>query len=555
MMLSNGNAPFELKIRRHLVVWGGLFLLLSLATGWMLWHSTQLNRASHNAAVIAADLQLLGLQINGVIQSDDASEDFAENQRQAFTEQLTRLAVQLKPFGSDSALVGIQQQLMLDWDTHVAQTNPVDDRAGFLASIESLRMALAQQNSVIQRGLKASLILAALALVAAVLLVLRVIQSMRKQLEETRLIHARDQHAITTLLDDMSTLADGDLTVTATVADDITGAIADALNYAVEALRELVITMNTAANKVANTSAESRDSALKLAHFSSEQAAKIESASKAIVDLNRSIEKVSENAGLSADVAEQSLGIAQRGVETVRKTIEGMDSIRENIHGTSKRIKRLGESSQEIGDIVGLITDIADQTNILALNAAIQASSAGEGGRGFAVVADEVQRLAERAANASKQIEVLVRTIQSDTKEAIQSMEQSTAYVVSGAQQSEAAGHALEEIENVSTRLAEHIHFISDEAREQSIVSAVVRDAMDGIQTIAQNTLQSANRTASAIGELAEQAEELRHSTEGFKLPDEEASVLAGFDPLAETEENPAFENTEESFEVSTKIK
>ncbi len=384
-------------------------------------------------------------------------------------------------------------------------------------------------------------VLGFLALLSFLMLIAGIIRNTRKQLQQTQETNERNQQAILTLLDEMATLADGDLTVNATVTEDITGAIADSVNYAIEALRNLVVAINQAATKVSNTSNRTKDSALQLAKSSEKQTEKIESVSDAVDGLTRSIEKVSENAGLSAEVADQSLGIAQRGVETVRRTIEGMDSIRENIQDTSKRIKRLGESSQEIGDIVGLITDIADQTNILALNAAIQASSAGEGGRGFAVVADEVQRLAERAANASKQIEALVRTIQADTNEAIQSMEKSTSQVVAGAQQSEEAGNALEEIESVSSRLAEHIRSISEESREQSEVASIVGESMTAIREIARNTLASSKETAIAVGELAEQADELRRSAEGFKLPESDLIMeeADAFDSLSQTEENP----------------
>jgi twitching motility protein PilJ len=399
--------------------------------------------------------------------------------------------------------------------------------------------AINQANKSNQLWSTLGFVLGFLSLLSFLMLVLGVIRNTQRQLVQTRETNDRNQQAILTLLDEMATLADGDLTVNATVTEDITGAIADSVNYAIEALRNLVTAINQAAAKVARTSTHTKESALQLARSSEEQAEKIESASDAISGLTRSIEKVSENAGLSADVAEQSLTIAQRGVETVRRSIEGMDSIRENIQDTSKRIKRLGESSQEIGDIVGLITDIADQTNILALNAAIQASSAGEGGRGFAVVADEVQRLAERAANASKQIEALIRTIQADTNEAIQSMEKSTSNVVVGAQQSEEAGNALEEIESVSTKLAEHIRNISEESREQSVVSSVVSEAMNSIREIARATLASSKETAIAVGELAEQAEELRHSAEGFKLPESAVDAILEFDSLSETEENP----------------
>jgi twitching motility protein PilJ len=233
----------------------------------------------------------------------------------------------------------------------------------------------------------------------------------------------RNQQAILRLLDELSSLADGDLTVQATVTEDITGAIADSINYAVEALRELVTTINESAILLDGAAKTAESTAAQLSQASEAQSKQMDSASQAIGRMVGSIEEVSGDAERSSDVARHSVDVAHKGGEAVRRTIEGMNAIRETIQDTSKRIKRLGESSQEIGNIVELINDIADQTNILALNASIQASMAGEAGRGFAVVADEVQRLAERSANATKQIEVLVRTIQADTNEAIVSME------------------------------------------------------------------------------------------------------------------------------------
>ena len=250
----------------------------------------------------------------------------------------------------------------------------------------------------------------------------------------------QDQQAILRLLDELSSLADGDLTVQATVGEDITGAIADSINFAVEALRELVETINKGAILVEDATKQTETSARSLADASDAQSRQIKDASEAIQQMAASIDEVSGNAERSADVARHSVDIAHKGGDAVRRTIEGMNTIRETIQETSKRIKRLGESSQEIGDIVELINDIADQTNILALNASIQASTAGEAGRGFAVVADEVQRLAERSANATKQIEVLVSTIQADTNEAVVSMERSTTDVVGGALLAENAG-------------------------------------------------------------------------------------------------------------------
>jgi len=281
----------------------------------------------------------------------------------------------------------------------------------------------------------------------------------------------RNQEAIMRLLDELSSLADGDLTVQATVTEDITGAIADSINYAIEALRELVTTINNSAIQLDGAAKQTQGVAAHMAKASSAQSRQISSASESMADMAASIEEVSGNSERCSDVARHSVDVAHKGGDAVRRTIDGMNAIRETIQETSKRIKRLGESSQEIGNIVELINDIAEQTNILALNASIQASMAGEAGRGFAVVADEVQRLAERAANATKQIEVLVRTIQTDTNEAVVSMERSTTDVVGGALLAENAGAALEEIEQVSNQIASLVQNISASARQQAAVS------------------------------------------------------------------------------------
>ena len=273
------------------------------------------------------------------------------------------------------------------------------------------------------------------------------------------------------LLDELSSLADGDLTVQATVTEDITGAIADSINYAIEALRELVTTINDSAIQLDGAAKQTQAAAAHMAKASGAQSRQITAASESMADMAASIEEVSGNSERCSDVARHSVDIAHKGGDAVRRTIDGMNAIRETIQETSKRIKRLGESSQEIGNIVELINDIAEQTNILALNASIQASMAGEAGRGFAVVADEVQRLAERAANATKQIEVLVRTIQTDTNEAVVSMERSTTDVVGGALLAENAGAALEEIEQVSNQIANLVQNISASARQQAVAS------------------------------------------------------------------------------------
>ncbi|GAB4345930.1 MAG: hypothetical protein Kow006_03720 [Gammaproteobacteria bacterium] len=341
-----------------------------------------------------------------------------------------------------------------------------------------------------------------------------------RERQETEEVNKRTQAAILTLLDEMSTLADGDLTAKATVTEEITGAIADSVNYAIDELRKLVATINTTSDQVSRAARQTRATAINLAEASDHQAQQITSATQSISRMAESIEEVSKAAEESARVAKRSLDIAHKGSETVQRTILGMDNIREQIQETSKRIKRLGESSQEIGAIVGLINDIADQTNILSLNAAIQAAMAGEAGRGFAVVADEVQRLAERSTDATKQIEALIKTIQTDTNEAVHSMEQSTAGVVAGAKLAEDAGVALTEIETVSGRLFQLVTGISDAAKQQTQSATEVANTMNVIQDITQQVSAGTSETAESIGHLTELANELHESVAGFKLPE-----------------------------------
>ena len=309
-------------------------------------------------------------------------------------------------------------------------------------------------------------------------------QATNLRLRDTAETNDRNQNAILRLLDELADLADGDLTTTATVTEDFTGAIADSINYTIDQLRILVSRINDTSGRVVHSSSDTQQTALHLAEAAEHQAQEIAGASAAINEMAVTIDQVSANAAESAGVAERSVSIASNGAKVVQNTIHGMDTIREQIQDTSKRIKRLGESSQEIGDIVGLINDIADQTNILALNAAIQASMAGDAGRGFAVVADEVQRLAERSATATKQIESLVKTIQNDTNEAVISMEQTTSEVVRGARLAQDAGVALEEIETVSANLAELIQNISNAARQQASSAGHISNTMNVIQEI-----------------------------------------------------------------------
>lgn len=330
----------------------------------------------------------------------------------------------------------------------------------------------------------------------------------------------QNQQAILRLLDELSSLADGNLTVHATVTDDITGAIADSINYAIGALRDLVATVNNSSILVDAAAKQTEAASQHLVRASETQTKHAAAASESIGQVVSAIEEVSGNAERCSDVAHHSVDVAHKGGEAVRRTIDGMNTIRETIQDTSKRIKRLGESSQEIGNIVALIEEIAEQTNILALNASIEASRAGEAGRGFAVVADEVQKLAERSSNATKQIEVLVSTIQSDTNEAVVAMERSTTDVVGGSLLAENAGAALVEIEQVSHQIASLVQNISTSSKGQTEVVARIASNISVLREISSKALEYTASTLSAISKLSQLASELRKTVSGFVLPD-----------------------------------
>ena len=385
------------------------------------------------------------------------------------------------------------------------------------AALAGVAYAVATGDVPVSENMGLMFAVAGLGLMAMIAVVM--VGQTRKQLAEQAAQNERNQAAILQLLDEIADLAEGDLSIRASVTENFTGAIADSINFAIDQMRGLVSNINNLSQQVAGAAGETQGTASNLAKAAEGQAKEIGAASQAINEMAVSIDQVSSNAAESAAVAERAVEIANKGAHVVQDTIQGMDTIRGQIQETSKRIKRLGESSQEIGDIVSLINDIADQTNILSLNAAIQASMAGDAGRGFAVVADEVQRLAERSSAATKQIAALVKTIQTDTNEAVISMEQTTSEVVGGAKRAQDAGVALEEIENVSTSLAELIQNISNAARQQAASAGHVSNTMNVIQEVTAQTVDSTEKTASSIGELAGMANEMRTSVEGFKLP------------------------------------
>ena len=326
------------------------------------------------------------------------------------------------------------------------------------------------------------------------------------------------QQAILRLMNEMGDLADGDLTVRATVTEDITGAIADSVNYTIEELSVLVKRINEAATRVTSATESAKRTSIDLLSATERQAREIQDAGSAALAMAQQMNQVSKNAVESAQVARASLSAARKGAGAVENSIKGMDEIREQIQETSKRIKRLGESSQEIGEIVELISDITEQTNVLALNAAIQAASAGEAGRGFTVVAEEVQRLAERSGEATKQIAAIVKTIQTDTQDAVSAMERSTRGVVEGAKLSDAAGQALSEISSVSSDLARLIEQISTHTEKQAVQATQVAETMKSILRVTQQTTAGTKETAVSIGQLAELAVELKGSVSGFKV-------------------------------------
>ena len=367
-------------------------------------------------------------------------------------------------------------------------------------------------------ALWAAIVFVVLALVFLVLLGKVFLDDARVRAVESEGENKRNQEAILRLLNEMGNLADGDLTVHASVTEDVTGAIADSINFTIEELRTLVKGINSATDQVAKATQDAQAISNRLFEASQRQNKEIQQASSSVLQMAQSINEVSQSAVQSARVAQQSLTAAEKGGQAVQNQISGMNEIRTQIQDTSKRIKRLGESSLEIGEIVELISDITEQTNVLALNAAIQAASAGEAGRGFTVVAEEVQRLAERSGEATKQIEAIVKTIQSDTQDAVAAMEKSTVGVVEGTKLSDAAGQALEEIRKVSRELAELIGGISAQTQKQSASVSDVTRGMQGILKITEETTEGTKLTNVSIGQLTRLAAELRSSVAGFKV-------------------------------------
>ena len=357
-------------------------------------------------------------------------------------------------------------------------------------------------------------------LMAALLLLIfkEYLEDSRQQAQRAEATNRQNQEAILRLMNELSDLADGDLTIRATVSEDITGAIADSVNYTTEELRKLVTGITKASEKMGLATGNADTVSQSLLVATQRQANEIREAEESVQLMAKSIQEVDASATKATEVGRRTLVATEQGAQAVRNSIAGMDGIREQIQDTAKRIKRLGESSQEIGEIVDLISDITEQTNVLALNAAIQAASAGEAGRGFSVVAEEVQRLAERSGEATKQIGALVKTIQSDTYDAVAAMEKSTLGVVEGAKLSDVAGQSLREIEQVSNELARLINSISVTTQVQTDMVGEVSDVMREVLSITQQTTEGTRMTAQSIVQLTALAAELKGSVAGFKV-------------------------------------
>ncbi len=384
------------------------------------------------------------------------------------------------------------------------------------ASVEKLQVALQGEKQIVP--LVGAIAFALLGLIFLGLIALVFLADARKRVGESEAENKRNQEAILRLLNEMGDLADGDLTIRAKVTEDITGAIADSMNYTIDELRTLVTGVNNASTQVSAKSHQAQQVSVQLLDAAEKQSKEIQDTTQQVLKVADTLAHVSKGAEESSQVAMRSLAAADKGRLAVQNSISGMNDIRDQIQETSKRIKRLGESSQEIGEIVELISDITEQTNVLALNAAIQAASAGEAGRGFSVVAEEVQRLAERSGEATKQIGAIVKTIQADTQDAVAAMEKSTQGVVEGAKLSDAAGQALAEIDAVTKNLATLIQKISSDTQTQAVTANKVARNMQDILEINRQTTVGTQQTAISIKELAAVANDLKASVSGFKL-------------------------------------
>ena len=533
-LLEAANAVSALKIQRNApgaeIAAAGQLVMLTQRIGKSASELVTLEGVSPEAVF------LLGKDLNSFKDIADGLLDGNQDMRLAPTrddQTRERLTTLLKLFEDTRAQAsGILSNLQGLVSAREAQAAIVTESEPLRQSLEALQNSLSSEGGLNLFNIWFLVVPALLAVMAAIgfgyvqLRDLRQRQAVaehqrhsaeQQQLEAKR-VNDANQAAILRLMNELQTVAEGDLTQEATVTEDITGAIADSVNYTVEELRSLVGNVQSTATRVAQTTSKVETTSSELLTTSTEQLRDIRETGQSVLDMAVRINEVSAQAQQSASVARQSLQAANSGLSAVQDTIGGMNAIRGQIQETSKRIKRLGESSQEIGEITELIADITEQTNVLALNAAIQAASAGEAGRGFSVVAEEVQRLAERSGDATRQIAALVKTIQTDTQDAVAAMERSTQGVVEGARLSDNAGTALSEIDRVSRRLAELIEQISSAASKEADQANEVAGNIQHIFAVTEHTGESTRTTATQVRDLARIADELRQSVARFKI-------------------------------------
>lgn len=349
-------------------------------------------------------------------------------------------------------------------------------------------------------------------------------KTLNKMLDDiTDLIQSQDerdaiQESIMKLLEEISSLSDGDFTVRAEVTEDMTGAIADSFNAMADQFSDLISQVKEATESVDITSEEVSNQTMALAEKNIEQVKGVNQAVDAVEQMVESIHEVAENAQQSAQVSIESKVNAQEGALAAQETSGAMVQIREQINETARSIKRLGESSLEIGYIVQIIDDIADRTSILALNASIQAAMAGESGHGFAVVADEVQRLADSSSNSTKQIELLVKSIQAEISDVTNRIDESISTVVEGTKLADGAHTKLQDIESVSNQLAELIEAITSATANQVKMSETISKTMEDIGEVSRESSLSSQDTASSMNILSKTARDLRSAVDVFKI-------------------------------------
>jgi len=523
LKVQHGGSPAEIAAAGQLVT---LSQRIGKSTSEML-ATSGINKES--AQTLDQDLAALQNTAQGLLDGSDSLHLSAAHDAETRTKLQTLLAPLAQTRTEVTSALAASQDLS---QARAAQTAISADSDQLTEELGHLQTRLSADFKLGWAGVIALLAPALLVLLVTAVLMTKQLRSSRssqaaaelqrqqaeQQQREAKRINDASQAAILRLMNELQAVAEGDLTQEATVTEDITGAIADSVNYTVEELRALVGNVQNTAARVAQTTSGVEATSTELLAISTEQLREIRETGQSVVSMAERINQVSAQAQKSVQVARQSVQAAASGLTAVQNSIGGMNTIRDQIQETSKRIKRLGESSQEIGEITELIADITEQTNVLALNAAIQAASAGEAGRGFSVVAEEVQRLAERSADATRQIAALVKAIQTDTQDAVAAMERSTRGVVDGAHLSDNAGSALTEIDRVSNQLAQLIEQISSTTAQEAGKANEVAGSIQHIFAVTEQTSQSTRTTTDQVRELARIADELRQSVARFKI-------------------------------------